>query len=122
MSPADRRPPSRLARIRVTASVTVFPALGAQGQAVGGVLHVAARDYPAIRGLSGRADPEPGIGGVGPLRGRRGGSAKVRPADDHMKTVEREKRPGSVWIRLQGCLIHTDPLTSCATAAGKRSP
>jgi hypothetical protein len=39
-------------------------AFGAQGQAIGGVLHVAAGDDLPVGGQAGRADPEPGVGSV----------------------------------------------------------
>ena len=63
-------------------------AFGAQGQAVGGVLHIAAGDDPPVGGQASRADPEPGIGSVGMFRCGRGGQAKPWPVDDHVTTLE----------------------------------
>ena len=51
-------------------------ALGAQGQAVGGVLHVAAGEDLPVGGLPGRTDPKPGVRSVGPSRCGHGGGAK----------------------------------------------
>src|SRR4051794_3248904 len=56
-------------------------ALGAQAEAVGRVLDVAADDDAAVVGQPGGADPESAVGRVRPLHDLPRGSAKRRPVD-----------------------------------------
>ena len=57
------------------------PALGAQRDAVAGVLHVAARDETAVIDQGGGTDLEAGVGGVGVSHGLDGEVVQVLPVD-----------------------------------------
>src|SRR5204862_6600019 len=87
-------------------------AFGAQGRAVGGVLHIAAGDDLPIGGQAGRADPERGVGSVGTFGRGRGGGTEPWPVDDHVTTLRHAgKGLGSGRIRLQGLPYPTGPFS-----------
>ena len=69
---------------------------GTQGQAVGGVLHVAAGDDVPAGGLGGGAHPESGVRSVRPSGGRQRSRAQSWPVDDHLKTL-RPGEPSEDW-------------------------
>ena len=61
------------------------PALGAECQPVGGVLHVATGDEAAVVGDRGRADLQLRVGGVGAGGGRVGRRPQRRPVDPNVR-------------------------------------
>jgi len=71
------------------------PALGAQRQAVGGVLDVATDEDPAVGDEAGRADAQSRVGRVGVARGPRRLGAQVWPVDlDPVTCVLRRHQVG----------------------------
>src|SRR5580698_7492821 len=92
------------------------PALGAEGEPVGGVLDVAAGDDGAGRVLAGRADPQARVRHVGTRRHRARRRAQGRPVDVHRARLRRHDFTYG-WPSALGALtLPTSPATAMIVA------